>query len=174
MEKFAIPNVKAIIEKIVAGERWIVLQTRNKPPEDPYTQRYELPGGKLRAYEGIKQALEREIKEECGLVLEEIFNPDIQEISEDEDRVETIKPFSTYQITKGPYPSMGLIFICRAKGQLIENGDETSNPFWIKRNSLIYLVEEKPKDFTMLDRAILLDYLRSPVFNREGKRTDRG
>lgn len=56
MEKFAIPNVKAIIEKIVAGERWIVLQTRNKPPEDPYTQRYELPGGKLRAYEGIKQA----------------------------------------------------------------------------------------------------------------------
>ena len=159
MEKLSVPNVKAIIEKEVDGERWIILQTRNKPEKDPYTQRYEIPGGKLRAYEKIKAALEREIKEECGLDLEYVLNTDSRKTKEGKDCVETIKPFTVYQMIEGPYPSMGLVFICHTKGQLLQNGDETKNPFWVELNRLRYLIQKTPEAFTLLDRAILLEYL---------------
>ncbi|AZR73588.1 hypothetical protein BBF96_09415 [Anoxybacter fermentans] len=160
MEKLCIPNVKALIEKEMDGEKWIVLQTRNKPDTDPYTQRYEIPGGKIRAYESIYSALKREIKEECGLDLKRIRDGKLERVYEGEDCVETIQPFTVYQMTKGPYPSLGLVFICEAEGELIQGGDETSNPFWISKSELEKQIHEKPETFALLDKSILFEYLR--------------
>lgn len=47
-------NARAIIERSGGGERYIVVQPRNKPGEPPSI---ELPGGKIEPFESLTQAL---------------------------------------------------------------------------------------------------------------------
>lgn len=53
MEKFAIPCVAAIIEKIVNNEKYILIQTRQKEDGTETNEMLEIPTGKIREYENI-------------------------------------------------------------------------------------------------------------------------
>ena len=78
MEKFAIPCVSAIIEKIVNNEKYILIQTRQKEDGAETNGMLEIPAGKIREYENVFVALRREVKEETGLTITKILGEDRQ------------------------------------------------------------------------------------------------
>lgn len=152
-------NSRAIIERIVNGEREIVIQTRSKPSEP---LKIELPGGRIEPYESLTDALRREVKEETGMDVVEIegeasridtadMNPDFA--------VECIQPFAAYQTINGPIDSVGYYFRCKAEGELLQTGDETTGIRWIRIKELNQLFQEDPLQFSNVDRAGILYYL---------------
>ena len=78
MEKFTVPCVAAIIEKITNNEKYILIQTRQKEDGAETNGMLELPDGKIREYENVFVALRREVKEETGLTITKILGEDRQ------------------------------------------------------------------------------------------------
>ncbi|MDF2653259.1 MAG: phosphohydrolase [Paenibacillus sp.] len=154
-------NSRAIIERTLNGVIEIVVQTRNKPGGP---QRIELPGGRIEQYESLVKALIREVKEETGLDVVEIEGEDtrIDTIGIDPSfEVECLQPFGAYQTIKGPFDSVGVYFRCKAKGELLISGDETKNPRWITVDELRRLMNDDPLQFSDVDRAGILFYLKN-------------
>jgi 8-oxo-dGTP diphosphatase len=153
-------NSRAIIERTFNGSIEIVVQTRNKPGE---SQRIELPGGRIEHYESLVTALIREVKEETGLDVVGIEgeNTRIDTVGMDPSfEVECIQPFGAYQTIKGPFDSVGVYFRCKVQGELLQSGDETKNPRWISVNELRHLISEDPLQFSSVDRAGVIFYLK--------------
>ncbi|MDD9267163.1 NUDIX hydrolase [Paenibacillus sp. GCM10023248] len=154
-------NSRAIIERTVDGEAEIVVQTRNRSGEP---QRIELPGGRIEPYESLIAALIREVKEETGLDVVEIEGEDTRIDTKGIDpgfEVECMRPFAAYQTIRGSFDSVGVYFRCRAQGELLSSGDDTKNPRWIKVDKLRYMMNEDPLQFSNVDRAGILFYLKS-------------
>jgi 8-oxo-dGTP diphosphatase len=161
-------NSRAIVERLHNGEIEIVIQNRNKPNAP---QKIELPGGRIDPFESLVHALRREVKEETGL--------DIYEIEGEETRIDTrginkefevecIKPFAAYQTITGPIDSVGYYFRCKAQGELLDKGDETTNIRWITVNELSSLIFDDPLQFSDVDRAGIKFYLNHIEKNVEG------
>ncbi|WP_152393116.1 NUDIX hydrolase [Paenibacillus guangzhouensis] len=152
-------NSRAIIERDFNNERQIVIQTRNKPNEP---LKIELPGGRIEPYESLTQALRREVREETGLEVTEIEGEDTRIDTtgiNPEFEVECIKPFGAYQTLKGPIDSVGYYFRCRAEGEILKSGDETTDIKWININELSELINSNPLLFSNVDRAGIIYYL---------------
>ncbi|REE67648.1 ADP-ribose pyrophosphatase [Paenibacillus taihuensis] len=153
-------NSRAIIERTVNGSIEIVVQTRNKS-DGP--QRIELPGGRIDPFEPLHKALIREVKEETGLDVTEIEGEDtrIDTAHMNTDfAVECLQPFAVYQTTKGPFDSVGAYFRCKAIGELLQAGDETKYPRWVNINELQRLMSDDPLQFSDVDRAGIVFYLK--------------
>ncbi|WP_211746667.1 NUDIX domain-containing protein [Paenibacillus sp. Marseille-Q4541] len=155
-------NARAFIEREGKQGTELVIQTRNKPGEESL----ELPGGRIEQYESVHKALIREVEEETGLLVNRIegaskridtsgINPDFE--------VECIEPFCVYQTLKGPIDSIGMYFICKAEGKLLEQGDETTGAVWKTVQSLRAMMEQDPLQFSDVDRAGLKYYLKHRV-----------
>jgi len=156
-------NSRAIIEREHKGHKQIVIQTRNKPGE-PLT--IELPGGRIEPYESLIVALTREVKEETGLDIVEIEGEDtrIDTTNVNSDfAVECLKPFGAYQTINGPIDSVGYYFRCKAEGELIATGDQTENVRWINTIELAAMVQSDPKQFSRIDLAGIIYYLKQGV-----------
>lgn len=151
-------NTRAIIERRVDRELEIVIQNRTKKNE-PIT--IELPGGQIEQFESLTQALRREVKEETGLDLFEIEGEELRIVTEGVCfEVECIKPFVAYQTIKGPVDSVGYYFRCKAKGELLNTGDDTSEIRWINVRDLRFLMDDNPGQFSEVDRAGIVFYLK--------------
>ncbi|MNY51008.1 hypothetical protein D3C86_1865650 [compost metagenome] len=74
--------------------------------------------------------------------------------------VECIKPFGAYQTIKGPFDSIGVYFRCKVQGELLKSGDETKNPRWITIDELRRLMNDDPLQFSNVDRAGVIFYLK--------------
>ena len=76
-----------------------------------------------------------------------------------------MRPFAVYQTINGPVDSMGVYFRCKAKGCLLEKGDETDMIGWVSLERLRSLVEQD--EFSGVDKAgvefYLTDYNRKNV-----------
>lgn len=153
-------NSRAIIERKQDGATEIVVQKRVKAGEKPSI---ELPGGQIEPYESLTQALIREVKEETGL--------DVIEIEGQETRIDTtgmnglfevecIQPFGAYQTIKGPVDSVGFYFRCKTAGELLVAGDDTEDCRWIKTQDLAQLIQSDPLQFSEIDRAGIIFYLK--------------
>lgn len=154
-------NSRAIIERIVNETLEIVVQTRDKAGE---ANKIELPGGRIEQYESLTQALIREVKEETGLDVVEIEGEDtrVNTTGIDPDfQVECIRPFGAYQTIKGPFDSVGVYFRCKVRGELLFSGDDTKNPRWISVDEIRRLMDDEPLQFSNVDRAGIMFYLKS-------------
>jgi len=153
-------NSRAIIERDFNHERQIVIQTRNKPNEP---LKIELPGGRIEPYESLTQALRREVREETGLEVTEIEGEDTRIDTsgiDPEFEVECMKPFGAYQTIRGRIDSVGYYFRCKAEGEIVQSGDETTDIKWITIKELSELINSNPLQFSNVDRAGIIYYLK--------------
>ncbi|MCM3131221.1 NUDIX domain-containing protein [Paenibacillus polysaccharolyticus] len=152
-------NARAIVERKGNDNTEIIIQTRNKKNEESL----ELPGGRLELFESILDGLRREVFEETGLTVIEVegsqkridtrgINPDFE--------VECLEPYCVYQTIKGPVDSIGMYFICKVDGNLLEVGDETTNIRWENVEEVYKMMIEDQKQFSDVDRAGLKYYLK--------------
>lgn len=126
MEKFTVPCVAAIIEKIVNNEKYILIQTRQKEDVAETNGMLELLAGKIREYENIFEALRREVKEETGLSITKILGEDNQ-ISNfiKGNEVISYTPYCITQNLSGAYSIILNTFLCEAKGELLTETNES-------------------------------------------------
>ena len=165
MEKFSIPVISAIIERLKNGEIEILIQTRWKPKTDSkYSGCLEIPAGKIREFENVCDALNREILEETGLKVLNIF-PDIKTktYSPSNDCSFAFQPFCCQQQIKGGKPWIGFVFICKVEDkEPISQQEECKDIKWIKKSKLKEIFNKTPEKIFTLQLGVL-DY----YFNRE-------
>ena len=153
-------NARALIERIENGQLQLLIQVRNKPYEG--RARFEVPGGRVEEFESLIGALRREVREETGLELLHIegLESRVETNGVDAD-VECLQPLAAYQTLRGPVDSVGIYFRCRAGGALLEAGDETDRPRWMPVSEISRLLHEDPEQFSFVDRAGLVFFLRN-------------
>ena len=160
MEKFAIPCVAAIIEKIVNNEKYILIQTRQKEDGAETNGMLEVPAGKIREYENIFRALRREVKEETGLTITKILGEDRQ-ISNliGSNEVISYTPYCVTQNLSGAYSIILNTFLCEAEGELLTETNESQNIHWMKIEELKKIFKNNPEKIFLLHINALQKYL---------------
>lgn len=153
-------NARALIERTEHGLVQLLIQVRNKPYEG--SARFEVPGGRVEEFESLIGALRREVREETGLELIHIEGLETRvETNGVNANVECLQPFAAYQTLRGPVDSIGVYFLCQAEGQLLERGDETHHPHWMTVSEIARLIDEDPEQFSFVDRAGLVFYMKN-------------
>ncbi|MBP1694266.1 MAG: hypothetical protein H6Q37_2149 [Chloroflexi bacterium] len=151
-------NARAIIERQGPSGTEIVLQVRNKPVEGRTW--IELPGGRVEEFEGLLNAVRREVLEETGLKITKIEGELQREVAQTETtEVECLQPFAVYQTLHGPVDSMGIYFRCQGQGELLPKGDDAENARWVSVIQVAAWLEKSPDEFFWIDRAALAYYL---------------
>lgn len=160
-EKFSIPGVAGIIEKEMDGKCFILIQERWKEEAKSEEGLIEIPAGKIREFENIYDCLRREIKEETGLDVVEIEGEKDATIFELNDyKVLSYKPFAHAQNIKGNYPIMVQTFICKVKGELLKQTNETKNLRWVSLERLKEMIEKEADHLYPMHVHTFLMYLR--------------
>ena len=162
MEKFAVPCVAAIIEKIINNEKYILIQTRQKEDGAETNGMLEIPAGKIREYENIFEALKREVKEETGLTITKILGEDRQ-ISNliGDNEVISYTPYCVTQNLSGAYSIILNTFLCgEAEGELLTETNESQNIHWIKIEELKKILKNNPEKIFLLHINALQKYLK--------------
>jgi len=160
MEKFTVPCVAAIIEKITNNEKYILIQTSQKEDGAETNEMLELPDGKIREYENIFEALRREVKEETGLSITKILGEDNQ-ISNfiKGNEVISYTPYCITQNLSGAYSIILNTFLCEAEGELLTETNESQNIHWIKIEELKKIFKNNPEKIFLLHINALQKYL---------------
>ena len=153
-------NARAFIERQGPSGTEIILQVRNKPVEGRTW--IELPGGRVEEFEGLFNALRREILEETGLEVTAIEGEVHRLVAQTAStEVECLQPFAAYQTLRGPVDSLGVYFRCQAQGELLSRGDDAEGARWVPVMQVAARLVECPDDFSWIDRAGLSYYLHT-------------
>lgn len=160
MEKFTVPCVAAIIEKITNNEKYILIQTRQKEDGAETNGMLELSAGKIREYENIFEVLRKEVKEETGLSITKILGEDNQ-ISNfiKGNEVISYTPYCITQNLSGAYSIILNTFLCEAKGELLTETNESQNIHWIKIEEFKKILKNNPEKTFLLHVNALQKYL---------------
>lgn len=159
MEKFAKPAVGAIIEKKINGEKFILVQERQKEDGGKENGMLEIPAGKIREYENIFEALRREVKEETGLIITKIDGEESSTQSNvNGNQVISFRPYCVTQNLSGAYSLILNTFICEADGVLAESTDETQNIRWEKADLIRDILKANPGKFFLMHVNALKKY----------------
>jgi len=144
MESLSIPGAGGIIEKSLHGVDYILIQDRFKEDTSIENGLIEIPSGKLREYENIFDCLRREVKEETGLDVIEIEGESGSYLYKSNGyKVLSYNPFNCSLNIDGYYPVLVQIFICKAKGELLNKTNETKNIRWISIDELNLLLKKE-------------------------------
>lgn len=161
LETFAKPAAGGIIEKNIDGDSYILVQERFKENAPLERGLIEIPAGKIREFENIYDCLRREIKEETGLDVIEIKGENEAQIFESNGyKVLEYTPFASCQCVDGYYSIMVQVFICRVKGQLLKESNESKNIRWISINELRQLLSKFEDKFYPMHVLSLKKYLK--------------
>lgn len=158
-EIFAIPCVGAIIEKVISNEKYILIQTRQKEDGNETNSMIEIPAGKIREYENIFLALRREVWEETGLKITQIYGED-STVDTQTGNVSTLsfQPFCITQNLSGAYSIILNTFLCEAEGDSIKTTNETENVHWIRAVELRQMLNENPENIFFMHINALKKY----------------
>lgn len=142
--------VAGILEKMDGNVKKIFLQTRWKPKiTRKYSGLFEIPGGRIDDYENVLDAIQREVKEECGLKVIR-FKSSFQEkwlkLNQSEKSL-IFQPFICQQVLNKNDGKLwfGFVFICEVKGEPKMKKGETKDPQWISLEELEKLLDEQPE-----------------------------
>lgn len=161
MEQFMKPGVGGIIERIINGTTYILVQERYKDDATLEEGLIEIPAGKIREFENIYDCLRREINEETGLEVVEIEGEADSVIFESNGyKVLSYVPFASAQNIEGTYPIMVQVFICKAKGDLAVCTNETRFLRWVSIKELENLLENHWERFYPMHVNTLRKYLK--------------
>jgi len=144
--KFLGATVSAIIERFRNGQWEVLLQTRWKPEDDlKHSGLLEIPGGRVEVGEDVYTALKREVKEECGLEIQDIKPGKETQTKGKFDEVSiAFVPFCGEQHLGSNF--VGFVFVCTARGELISKGVyDAKEPRWISLVELKRLVLKEPE-----------------------------
>ena len=165
-EFFSKPAAGGIIERIIDGEVFILLQERYKG-NDRENGFIEIPAGKIREFESIYDCLRREIWEETGLELTYIQGEKEAVITEhNQYKVINYTPFACAQNVDGDYPIMVQVFICRASGKAFRESNESRNIGWVSLNDLRKMLRDDEASFYPMHISTLKKYLNSKDTDR--------
>lgn len=144
-EKLYVPFVGAIIERTTkSGKIQVLIQTRVKNSDIEHHGVLEIPGGKMSAFEDIYDSVRREVKEETGLDVTSIMGEEQRTDHPNGLEISTmIEPFCVTQVKTGPF--LGIIFRCKAEGQLAIATDESRDIRWIDIDELRQIVDSSPE-----------------------------
>lgn len=161
-EIFAKPCVGAIIEKIVDGEKYMLIQTREKEDGQETNGMIEIPAGKIREYEDVFSALRREVWEETGLRITRIQGEN-DVVSNQAGNAATIsfEPYCVTQNVSGAYSMILHTFLCEAEGNLLTYTDEAQNIRWEKIPNVKRLIKEEPEKIFFMHLNALKKYVDS-------------
>ena len=143
-------NARAVLWREGADGIEYLVQTRDRPGQ---RQSLEFPGGTVETNESLLAALRREVREETGLEVVEIEGQAVQHEGKSWT-VECVEPFAAYQTTKG-FNSVGVYFRCRAKGELLAEGDGSRDIRWMPAAELAAGFAENPNQFNAITAAVL-------------------
>jgi mutator protein MutT len=144
--KFLGATVSAIIERFRNNEWEVLLQTRWKPEEDAkHSGQLEIPGGRIELGEDVYEALKREVREECGLIIESIKSrKEIKTKGKFGEVSLAFVPFCGERFMGSNY--VGFVFVCSAKGRLRRKGlIDGKEPRWVTLAELKRLVLDEPE-----------------------------
>ncbi len=160
MEIFAKPCAGAIIERIIGGEKHILLQTRQKGGGGDTNGKLEIPAGKIREYEDVFSTIRREVFEETGLTVTKIYGEEFSSVTE-VGNVKTIsfEPFCITQNLSGAYSIILNTFICEAEGEPVQATDETQNIEWVNISEVRLIIENEPERVFFMHINALKKYL---------------
>lgn len=149
-------NVRALVIRETDNKKQLIIQLRQRKGEPEV---YELPGGRINEYEKIVDGLKREVMEETGLTVKNIYGEQDSVITTGNAfSMECIKPYAAYQTIEGPVDSFGIYFLCEAEGELLKKGDDTADVHWADTVELHKLISEKR--FSEIDLPAVLMFLR--------------
>jgi 8-oxo-dGTP pyrophosphatase MutT (NUDIX family) len=161
VEKFAIPGVGAIIEKVIDDTKYILMQERYKEDENTDNGMIEIPAGKIREYENIFTTLRREVMEETGLTITKIHGEELTiESTIRGNRVISFTPFHVTQNLSGAYSIILNTFLCEAEGELKRVTNETRNIRWEKAEDIKEMLIKHPDNFFLMHVNALKKYFQ--------------
>ena len=160
MEIFAKPCAGAIIEKIIDGEKHILLQTRQKSGGGDTNGKLEIPAGKIREYEDVFSTIRREVLEETGLTVTKIYGEELAAVTQvGEVKTITFEPFCITQNLRGAYSIILNTFICEAEGETLPSTDEAQNIGWVNISEVRQIIENEPERVFFMHINALKKYL---------------
>jgi 8-oxo-dGTP pyrophosphatase MutT (NUDIX family) len=161
-EKFQIPGVAGIIERMNSGSKEILIQERVKQDAPDENGLIEIPAGKIREFENLFDTLRREVFEETGLTVTEIIGENsFQPVKENGYKVIGCEPFYISQNLKGSYPIMVITFICKVTGNMVLKSDESENIRWISIPELEQTLNNYPERFYPMHVSALRKYINA-------------
>ena len=160
MEVFAKPCAGAIIEKIIDGEKHILLQTRQKNGGGDTNGKFEIPAGKIREYEDVFSTIRREVLEETGLTVTKIYGREFSPVTQTgEVKTISFEPFCITQNLSGAYSIILNTFVCEAEGEPLSSTDETQNIGWVNISEVKRIIENEPERVFFMHINALKKYL---------------
>jgi ADP-ribose pyrophosphatase len=159
MEKFMIPAVTALISMEVEGDKFLLIQERwkNNVLEDGLL---EIPGGKIREFENIFDALRREVSEETGYKVTYIYGEEKSIITKlNNYEVINYECFYSSQNLGKNYPIMTNFFLCEVEGNRLEESDESKNINWMSLRKLKEIINSNPEKFYPMHIEAIRKYI---------------
>lgn len=158
IEVFGKPCVAAIIRKEMNGEKYLLVQERQKE-DSKENGMLEVPAGKIREYENIFTALRREVWEETGLQITKIEGEELVQSSViNGNQIISFQPYYVTQNLSGIYSIVLNTFLCEAEGILAKETDETQNIRWEKESWVKQMLIDHPESFFLMHINALKKY----------------
>ena len=157
--KFLGATVSAIIERFNKEQWEVLLQTRWKPKEDAkHSGLLEIPGGRIELGEDVYEALKREVREECGLIIKSIKpGKEIKTKGKLEVSLAFV-PFCGERHLGSNF--VGFVFVCSATGELIKKGVyDAKEPRWVKLSELRQMLTDETEKFYAYHLSALKFYV---------------
>ena len=158
--------VAGILERMDNNIKKIFLQMRWKPKTSPmYSGLFEIPGGRINNYENVFDAIQREVKEECGLKIiafRSVFRGELLKVAQLEQSM-IFQPFICQQVLTSNRGKLwlGFVFICEVEGEPKMQKDETKDPRWVSLKELEKLLDEKPESIFPHQYQVLKYYVKN-------------